>query len=566
MLLQIEDNEGPLNVDEENNIAIGIDLGTTHTVVSFYKNDALETIEFDGNKLLPSVLSTNENDLIVGRDALLYENAVHSIKREMHNPSVEKAFGKNVVELSGAILKHAKKCAEKEIGQNVSDAVITVPAYFDDTQRQATKDAAKLAGLNVLRLINEPTAAALAYDLDKGKEGAYLIYDLGGGTFDVSLLKLNKGVFHVIATGGDTVLGGDDIDFAILKEMNLKDLPQNRLKARSIKHALSNAEVADGITQKKLEEISAPLIQKTLQISDLVLKDADYHVNDILGVVFVGGSTRLHNLEAKVSQHFGKKVFKDIDPDLCVSYGAALQADALTNRNSDSLLLDVTPLSLGIETMGGLFEKIIHRNTAIPIKKAQDFTTYQDGQTSLKIEVFQGEREMVKDCRSLGKFVLKNIPPMPAGIAKIRVVFSIDADGLLIVSAQELHTQVEHSIDVKPSYGLSREKMEKMLYQSQEFGAQDIEKRLLKESIVQAKHLIKVVEQAIEKDGDLLDSKNFNKAKLNIEKIKHGIDQQDRVIIEAAKEQLTAATQSFAEKRLERAIAKELVGQETDYK
>jgi molecular chaperone HscA len=566
LLLQIEDEiaSGPDELLRK--VAIGIDLGTTHTVVSYFQNNKLMTCEIDGQKLIPSVVSRSQTEFIVGKNALNDDKAIHSVKRHMHDPSQVIAFDKNVVELSSIILKFAKDVAENALQEKITHAVITVPAYFDETQRQATHDAAKLAGLNVLRLLNEPTAAALSYDLDKGKEGLYLVYDLGGGTFDVSLLKLNKGVFQVIATGGDTALGGDDIDKALLDVLILADNPQNRLKVRQIKHDLTNISEKNGITQNKLEEISKPLIDKTLQICGRVLEDSGCKQDDILGILLVGGSTRLYRLEEIIHNHFQKKIFKDIDPDLCVSYGAALQANALTSRESGTLLLDVTPLSLGIETMGGMVEKIIHRNTAIPIKKAQDFTTYQDGQTALKIHILQGEREMVCDCRSLGEFELRNIPPMPAGLARIRVIFSLDADGLLNVSAKELHTGVEQVVDIKPSYGLTPVQMEKMLYDAYKFGQEDLKNRLLQESIIQAKHFVHIVKTALNEDGDLLEPLIKAEIFQNLAEINRGIEQQDRDTIEENKEKVTKATQSFAEQRLERSIAKKIVGQDMDAK
>lgn len=562
MLLQIEDESVIKNDELLKKVAIGIDLGTTHTVVSFFQNGQFFICEADGQKLIPSVISYREAEFVVGKNALNDDKAIHSVKRHMHNPTHTMDLDKNVVELSSIILKFAKDIAEKALQEKVTDAVITVPAYFDETQRQATQDAARLAGLNVLRLLNEPTAAALSYDLDKGKEGLYLVYDLGGGTFDVSLLKLNKGVFQVIATGGDTALGGDDIDKALLDTLILADSPKNRLKVRQIKHDLAHIPEKSGITRDKLEEISKPFIYKTLQICDRVLEDGGYKHNDILGILLVGGSTRLYKLEDAIFRHFQTEIFKDIDPDLCVSYGAALQAHALTSRDNGTLLLDVTPLSLGIETMGGMVEKIIHRNTAIPIKKAQDFTTYQDGQTALKIHILQGEREMVDDCRSLGEFELRNIPPMPAGLARIRVIFSLDADGLLNVSAKELHTGVEQVIDIKPSYGLTDSQMEKMLFDAYKFGQDDLKKRLLQESIIQAKHFISIVKKALDEDGDLLDPVLKAQIFEDLVEINHGIERQDRDSIEKNKEKVTKATQSFAEQRLERSIAKKIVGQD----
>lgn len=559
MLLQIEE-QGKISEHFKPVQVIGIDLGTTHTVISIVHNDRIQTIDVDHQKLIPSVIAYENNQFIIGKKAQPIANAVHSIKRHMHQPLYKRAFEKTVVELSAEILKFCRLQASQALKENITHAVITVPAYFDDTQRQATKDAAELAGLKVLRLINEPTAAALAYDLDKGKEGTYLIYDLGGGTFDVSLLKFNKGIFQVIATGGDTALGGDDIDQLILNELNLENNNTNKLKAQQIKHDISNNIQSAEISKEKFETFCKPFIEKTLKICDQVLNDAQISIDDILGIVFVGGSTRLYNLHRYIQNYFHKQIFQDIDPDLCVSWGAAIQAHALTYKNNGTLLLDVTPLSLGIETMGGLFEKIIPRNTPIPIKKAQDFTTYEDGQTTLKIHVFQGERELIKDCRSLAQFTLKNIPPMPAGMVRIRITFSLDVDGILTVSAEELYTQKKQVIDIKPSYGLTEEQLKDMIFEAHQSGQEDIQNRLLQESIIQAKHLMVVIEKAIQTDGDLLDKDTHRIILDLLQKIKDSIAQKDRDMIERYKNEVSQATQNFAEQRLERSIAKKLVG------
>lgn len=559
MLLQIEE-QGKNSEQFKPVQAIGIDLGTTHTVISIVHNDRIQTIDVDHQKLIPSVIAYENNQFIIGKRAQPIANAVHSIKRHMHQPLYQRAFEKTVVELSAEILKFCRLQASQVLKENITHAVITVPAYFDDTQRQATKDAAELAGLKVLRLINEPTAAALAYDLDKGKEGTYLIYDLGGGTFDVSLLKFNKGIFQVIATGGDTELGGDDIDQLILNALNLENNNANKLKAQQIKHDISNNIQRLEISKEKFEILCKPFIEKTLKICDQVLNDAQISIDDILGIVFVGGSTRLYNLYQHIQNYFHKQIFQDIDPDLCVSWGAAIQAHALTHKNNETLLLDVTPLSLGIETMGGLFEKIIPRNTPIPIKKAQDFTTYEDGQTTLKIHVLQGERELIKDCRSLAQFTLKNIPPMPAGMARIRITFSLDVDGILTVSAEELYTQKKQVLDIKPSYGLTEEQLKNMIFEAHQSGQKDIQNRLLQESIIQAQHLMVVIEKAIQTDGDLLDQDTQKIILDLLQKIKDSIAQKDRDMIERYKNEVSQATQNFAEQRLERSIAKKLVG------
>jgi molecular chaperone HscA len=540
--------------------AIGIDFGTTHTVVAVKDDQGLSILEFEEGYLVPSVISKDGDTFIFGASALNHKDALHSIKRLMKEPLQKPKFERSVLELTTEFLKYIKCKIENILKEKVSDVVITVPAYFDDAARQSTKDAAFLAGFNVLRLLNEPTAAALSYGLDTQKEGLYLVYDLGGGTFDVSLLKMNEGVFQVIATGGDTNLGGDDIDIKILKELNLEKNAQNIITARSIKHHISeNESDVKEFTKGQLLTLSCSLIQTTLKICDQVLKDAKVLSKNLEGIVLCGGSTRLLGLKEALKQHYGVSLFDDLDPDLSVAKGAALQSYML-QKGEGVLLLDVTPLSLGIETMGGLFEKIIDRNTPIPVQKAQDFTTYKDGQTSLKIHVLQGERELAKDCRSLYTFIFSNIPALPSGAAKIRITFSLDTNGILNVKAKELYTNIEQTVDIQPSYGLAQNDILKMLYESHQFAKDDLEHRLLQESIIDVEHLLGIVQKAILSDGDMLTLAEKEKIESMMKDIEKAVFDKNRSLILELKEKLSAETQSFAEKRLERAIQKQLLG------
>ncbi len=607
-LLQIyEPNQTPM--PHSNVVAIGIDLGTTHSVVAVASDGNAEIIHnIHGHALVPSVVYyAPDGSVEVGYSAKARgdrgeKNVVSSIKRLMGRGTADikkildnspydivennlgmvriKAGGRELtpVEISADILKHLKANAEKAIGKEVSKAVITVPAYFDDAARTATKDAAKLAGLEVLRLVNEPTAAALAYGLDKGVEGIYAIYDLGGGTFDISLLKLEQGVFQVLATGGDTELGGDDFDQAIAAWL-LGEVGNNKLSlaseevgslvavAREAKHKLTSENKVDisyggktiTLSRDDFEGIIYPYVEKTINVCEQALEDANLTIGDIKGIVMVGGSTRVPLVLKEVKEFFGKEPLTDVNPDEVVAIGAALQAQGLT-EGSNNLLLDVIPLSLGLETMGGLTEKLIYRNTPIPVSVAQEFTTYQDGQDGMKIHVVQGEREMAAHNRSLANFELTGIPPLPAGIARVNVTFVVDADGLLTVSAEEKTTGKKQIINVKPSYGIEPEQMEKMLLDSMENAKRDITERLLVEARVDANRSIVELDSALKQDGDLLLEGEWRKIERQVAVLRNAIAGDDRDYIDVELQELGRIAQPFAERRMDRAINSALKG------
>lgn len=610
MLIQIhEPGQTPLPHEDDNDIAIGIDLGTTNSLIAIAKDGRPEVITDEhGNALHPSIVAYLENGAVTTGHAAHSSGGqvVSSIKRLMgrggrdiksntvpYNIIQSDGMARldingrilTPVEISAEILKSLKRNAERALGHNVNKAVITVPAYFDDSARTATKDAARLAGLEVLRLVNEPTAAALAYGLDKGAEGIYAIYDLGGGTFDISILKMEKGIFQVLATGGSVEIGGDDFDREVAeiflwqcRNKSGKSITPSAdewqkilVTARLAKEFLTDndsyetkitvlgEEFPVKITVKELEKSMHPYISATMDICEQVLVDAEVAREDIKGIVLVGGSTRSKIVQKYVDEILGKKPLCDIDPDRVVAEGAAIQAEGLT-RGSDNLLLDVIPLSLGLETMGGLVEKVIHRNTPIPVSKAQEFTTYQDGQTGMVIHVVQGEREMVQQNRSLAKFELKGIPAMKAGVGRICVTFAVDADGLLTVSAREETTGTEQVVEVKPSYGLSEEEIKNMLYASMQHGREDMEQRLLAEAKVEAERLIIALESGLSEDADLLSAEELtaiNSKKTDLQTSMAGTNRDNITTATAA---LEGAAANFASSRMNKHIAASLRG------
>jgi molecular chaperone HscA len=614
-LLQISE-PGESTSPHEHRLAVGIDLGTTNSLVATVRSGVADTMaDESGDHLLASVVHyRTEAEPEVGSSAQEKSisdplNTIVSVKRLMGRgiddirhlgnilpyefveadsdmPFIHTVAGdRSPVQVSSEILKALKLRAESILGGDLTGAVVTVPAYFDDAQRQATKDAARLAGLHVFRLLNEPTAAALAYGLDQQPEGIYAIYDLGGGTFDISILQLHRGVFEVLATAGDSALGGDDMDHTIAEWIMLQSgidhnadrglLRQLMQEGRRVKEALTQedravASIQSGdinwqgeLDRAEFVELIDPLIDRTLLPCRRVLRDAGIKIDDVEGVVLVGGSTRVRRVREKVEAFFGKPPLSDIDPDRVVAIGAALQANVLAGNKSqdDMLLLDITPLSLGIEIMGGMTEKIIPRNSAIPIAKAQEFTTFKDGQTAMSIHVVQGEREMVSDCRSLARFELKGFPPMVAGAARIRVTYQVDADGLMSVSAQEQASGVEAHVDVKPSYGLSDGEIEAMLLESFAHAREDMDARNLREAQVDADRIIENVTAALAVDGEELLNASEHKTILSklsqleavrqsddLKKIKHAIAETDK------------ATQEFAARRMDAGMQKALTG------
>lgn len=611
-LLQIAE-PGQSPQPHQRRLAVGIDLGTTNSLVAAVRSGLAEPLADDeGRVILPSAVRYHPDHVEVGESAKQAAasdpfNTVLSVKRlmgrgvadvhqlgeqlpyrfaagESHMPFIETVQGaKSPVEVSAEILKTLRLRAEQTLGGELVGAVITVPAYFDDAQRQATKDAARVAGLNVLRLLNEPTAAAVAYGLDQKAEGVVAIYDLGGGTFDVSILRLTGGVFEVLATGGDSALGGDDFDHAladwIIQQAGLSsDLDPATQRgllqaACAAKEALTEAETVElsfaewrgSLSRAQFEALIEPMVARSLKACRRALRDSGVELEGVSAVVMVGGSTRVPRVREAVGELFGRTPLTNIDPDQVVAIGAAIQADTLAgNQRGDGeelLLLDVIPLSLGLETMGGLMEKLIPRNTTIPVARAQDFTTYKDGQTAMMIHVLQGERELIADCRSLARFELRGIPPMVAGAAKIRVTFQVDADGLLSVAARELGSGVEASIQVKPSYGLTDGEIARMLQDSFQNAGDDKAARALREQQVDAQRLIEAVEAALEADGErLLDAEEREVIELQVQELRDLLAGSDGPAIERQTKRLSQVTDAFAARRLDSTVKAALAG------
>ncbi|MFV3367456.1 Fe-S protein assembly chaperone HscA [Pseudomonas sp. NY15435] len=609
-LLQIAE-PGQSPQPHQRRLAVGIDLGTTNSLVAAVRSGVAAPLPDDrGEVILPSAVRYLADRIEVGESVRATAaqdplNSIISVKRfmgrgledvkqlggqlpyrftqgESHMPFIETVQGaKSPVEVSAEILRVLRQRAESTLGGELVGAVITVPAYFDDAQRQATKDAARLAGLHVLRLLNEPTAAAVAYGLDKNAEGLVAIYDLGGGTFDISILRLTRGVFEVLATGGDTALGGDDFDHAIAGwiieqagiSVDLDPGTQRRLlqAACAAKEVLTDSDVVsvahDGwtgeLSRAQLEALIDPLIQRSLKSCRRAVRDSGVELEEVSAVVMVGGSTRVPRVRELVGELFGREPLTDIDPDQVVAIGAAIQADALAGnkRGEELLLLDVIPLSLGLETMGGLMEKVIPRNTTIPVARAQEFTTYKDGQTAMMIHVLQGERELVKDCRSLARFELRGIPPMVAGAAKIRVSFQVDADGLLGVSARELSSGVEASIQVKPSYGLTDGEIARMLQDSFQYAGDDMAARALREQQVEAQRLLEAVQSALDADGErLLDADERLVIDAGMDSLRELATGSDATAIELQIKRLSQLTDAFAARRMDATVKAALAG------
>lgn len=616
-LLQISE-PGMSTAPHQHRLAVGIDLGTTNSLVATVRNGVPEVLDdAEGRSLLPSVVRyLPDGHASIGCEAQAAQmtdpkNTIVSVKRFMGRGLKDIAYVENLpydfqdapgmvqlktvagvkspVEVSAQILAVLRQIAEDALSDDLVGAVITVPAYFDDAQRQATKDAAQLAGLNVLRLLNEPTAAAIAYGLDHASEGTFAVYDLGGGTFDISILKLTKGVFEVLSTGGDSALGGDDFDqrlFCWICEQAQLAPPSDEdtrillVKAREVKELLSSRadthidavlnsgeEVHLSITAEKFAVLTRHLVDKTIAPCRKALRDAGLSVDDVNGVVLVGGATRMPHVRKAVGEFFQTTPLVDIDPDKVVALGAAMQANLLAGNRAageDWLLLDVIPLSLGIETMGGLVEKVIPRNSTIPCARAQEFTTFKDGQTAMAVHVVQGERELAVDCRSLARFELHGIPPMAAGVARIRVTYQVDADGLLSVSAREMISGVEASITVKPSYGLADDAIARMLQDSFQFAGDDMQRRALREEQVEAERIVLATRSALDADSALLsEQERIDIAKL-IEGVSEKAQGEDHLAIKAAVEALAQGTEEFAARRMDRSVHAALTGRKLD--